>query len=217
MPALRHWIALPALTVSLMFGLSPLPGTAPGITLGITLGTVAHASEPMFQTTLDSAKLPKPKHTKAGLYLTAAEAAQVLATREDVLLIDVRTPEETVLVGYPAALDANIPIATFNPDHPLSPSGSYAMQPNKNFALQAKTYITQRNPAAVLVICRSGSRSARAVDILQASGVDLPLYSVVDGFEGDRNAQGLRVLNGWRNSGAPWTTKPRPDLLVRTP
>lgn len=196
-----------------------MPGLALVLALGMIAGpvTMARALDPISQTTLEISKLPKAKQTKAGLYLTAAEAAEVLAGREDVLLIDVRSPEETVLVGYPAPLDANIPLATFNPDHVLSRSGSYVMQPNPNFASQAAGFIAQHAPAAVLVICRSGSRSARAVDILMAAGVSLPLYSVVDGFEGDRNAAGERAVNGWKNSGAPWTTTLRRDLLVRTP
>jgi hypothetical protein len=37
------------------------------------------------------------------------------------------------------------------------------------------------------------------------------VYTVVDGFEGDPLTEGpgkgLRVVNGWRNAGLPWTTR----------
>jgi hypothetical protein len=52
------------------------------------------------------------------------------------------------------------------------------------------------------------------VDLMLKAGVDLPLYSVVDGFEGDKSKAGLRVVNGWKNAGGAWTYKPRQDLLV---
>ena len=33
------------------------------------------------------------------------------------------------------------------------------------------------------------------------------VYSVIDGFEGDMSPQGRRTVNGWKNSGLPWTYK----------
>ena len=29
-------------------------------------------------------------------------------------------------------------------------------------------------------------------------------FNVLHGFEGDKNAQGQRVVNGWRVDGLPW-------------
>jgi len=49
-----------------------------------------------------------------------------------------------------------------------------------------------------------------AVNILAKEGFT-KIYNIIDGFEGDAVKEtgspdyGKRTLNGWRNSGAPWT------------
>lgn len=55
-------------------------------------------------------------------------------------------------------------------------------------------------------MCRSGDRSARAVNLLKDAGFTT-VYSVIDGFEGDMAPQGRRTVNGWKNPGLPWTCK----------
>jgi rhodanese-related sulfurtransferase len=199
MTALARLFVLPALALTLGLGVpaAPLWADAAGIA-----------------TSLTAASVPEKKQTKSALYITAAEAAEVLSTRDDVLLLDVRTPEETVLVGYPTEADANIPVKMFDPAHKLNTKkGSYTMQGNPGFVPATKALIDTQNPAAVLVMCRSGSRSAEAVNMLIEAGVDVPLFSVIDGFEGDKNDKGERVVNGWKNAGAAWTDKAREGLL----
>jgi hypothetical protein len=66
-------------------------------------------------TSVDGATLKKKKQTKLGLYVTAKETFALLQNRQDVALIDVRTPEETMFVGYPQAAAANIPFKTIDP------------------------------------------------------------------------------------------------------
>ena len=60
---------------------------------------------------------------------------------------------------------------------------------------------------SLILICRSGDRSARAVNLLTELGYR-SVYTVVDGYEGDIAAEGpqagQRVVNGWRNAGLPW-------------
>lgn len=187
-----------------------------GLAISSTNTAIAQDSAAsLIESSVAADTLPKGKQTQAGLYLSAADAVEVLSAHEDVLLIDVRTPEETVLVGYATDTDANIPLAQFDPAHRFNAkSGSYAMIPNRDFAKTAAAFLNGRDPAAVLVICRSGGRSARAVDLMLKAGVDLPLYSVVDGFEGDRSKAGRRDVNGWKNAQGEWTYKPRADLLV---
>jgi rhodanese-related sulfurtransferase len=71
----------------------------------------------------------------------------------------------------------------------------------------------------IMVVCRSGGRSAIAVNLLAAAGFK-KAYNVMDGMEGDvvHDAdsvfQGQRVKNGWKNSGCPWTYKLTPDRMV---
>jgi len=57
----------------------------------------------------------------------------------------------------------------------------------------------------VFLICRSGSRSAGAVNALHEAGFTRA-YNVVDGFEGGRNkATGHRTVEGWRHEDLPWS------------
>jgi rhodanese-related sulfurtransferase len=65
-------------------------------------------------------------------------------------------------------------------------------------------------------MCRSGKRSAKGVNMLAAAGFT-NAYSVVDSFEGDKAKEGenkgKRTVNGWKNSGLPWTYSMDKDLM----
>ena len=55
----------------------------------------------------------------------------------------------------------------------------------------------------VLMLCRSGVRSIAAAQ--RATELGLQAYNVLEGFEGDPDAQGHRnQLAGWRQRGLPW-------------
>ena len=58
------------------------------------------------------------------------------------------------------------------------------------------------------------ARSAEAVDTLADAGFR-NVYSMIDGFEGDKGNGGRRTVNGWKNAGQPWTTRVREDYWVR--
>lgn len=193
MTCLTRIFAAPALAVGLALA-APMPGLA--------------ADTQPIETAVSAADLSDKKQTKAGLYITAAEAGEVLAARDDVLLLDVRSPEETMLIGYPTAADANVPFKLIDPAHDLNAKkGSYEMMGNPDFVPAVKAMLDEADAAAVVVMCRSGSRSAAAVNKLTEAGVDVPLYSMIDGFEGDKNDAGRRVVNGWKNADLDWTYK----------
>jgi len=71
----------------------------------------------------------------------------------------------------------------------------------------------------LLVMCRSGGRSAMAVNALAQAGFK-NVYNITDGFEGDSVKDpgsvfnGQRMVDGWRNSGLPWTYQPDPARMV---
>ncbi len=161
---------------------------------------------------VDASALAEPKRTRLGLYVTAKEAASVLKDLDNVVLIDVRAPEETMFVGIPKAPAVNIPFKTVDPNYTYDPEKSaYRLVRNEEFVSRVLAYL--KSPAAgqgtqtVLLMCRSGGRSAKAVDALATEGGLTTVYSVVDGFEGDKDDNGRRNVNGWKNSGEPWTTK----------
>ena len=156
-----------------------------------TLLTAALLTTNLFATGVDEGSLPQAKRTSLGLYITAADAYEKWkADPENVKLIDVRTPQEFRTVGYPE-MAARIP---------LSAAGQFVGQVRR----------VASPDDTVLVICRSGNRSAAAVEMLAQAGFD-NAYTVVDGFEGDRNSDpsspdyGRRTVNGWKNAELPWT------------
>ena len=74
--------------------------------------------------------------------------------------------------------------------------------PNPNFLEDVSSRFKPED--TLLIICRSGGRSARAVSVLQRAGFK-NAFNVKYGFEGDKDEKGLRTVNGWKISGLPYT------------
>ena len=56
----------------------------------------------------------------------------------------------------------------------------------------------------VLFLCRSGARSDGAARLATEAGYG-DCYNILEGFEGDKDANGRRnTTGGWRHSGLPW-------------
>jgi rhodanese-related sulfurtransferase len=161
--------------------------------------------------------LPKSKQTALGLYLTAKEAFSKWHVDADkVVVLDVRTPEEYIFVGH-APMAKNIPVRVLNPELTAKKKRP-VMEPNPDFVSQVKR--DYKVSDTILVMCRSGGRSAMAVNLLAEAGFK-NVYNITDGFEGDsvKDPQsyfnGKRVKNGWKNSGAPWTYELAPNLMYQ--
>jgi len=154
-----------------------------------------------------NAGLPKGKQTSLGLYLTAAQAYDKWKSNpEAVTILDVRTPEEFIYVGH-AEMAWNIPVIVHA--HQWEPSKpALKMVFNPDFIAQVKAHFKPDD--ALLVMCRSGGRSAKSVDLLAQAGFK-NVHNIVDGMEGDLVEDpeslfnGKRLKNGWKNSGLPWT------------
>lgn len=161
---------------------------------------------------VDAATVPSLKQTIAKNYLTAKEAAalkQSLGTKA--LMIDVRTPAEIEYVGIADSVDANIPYMMDDYGAWDDKKSRFMMSPNSGFLSRVSDIETQsglNKSDTVIVMCRSGDRSARAADLLSNAGYT-NVYSVVDGFEGDMakegDNKGRRAVNGWKNAGLPWS------------
>ena len=164
---------------------------------------------------LAQSPLPVQKQTVLGLYVTAKEAYQMwLADKNKVKILDVQTPEEYIFVGH-APMAYNIPFQLFNYKMAIRNKGSL-MKANPNFIAEVSQKF--KTSDTILVICRSGNRSAAAVNLMASAGFKTA-YSVTDGFEGDRvqdpsiSNYGKRFKNGWKNSDLPWSDKLNPELL----
>ena len=152
-------------------------------------------------------EIPIEKQTSLGLYATAKEAYEIWVNSPDtVKILDVRTLDEYINIGH-AAMAWNIPVFFQTSDWDAE-KGQFAIIPNPDFLDEAKRVF---QPNEILyVMCRSGGRSAVAVNLLASAGFN-KVYNIIDGFEGDMVKDpesaylGKRMKNGWKNSGVPWT------------
>ncbi len=121
--------------------------------------------------------------------LTPQEAFEALQQQEYVL-VDVRSKAELDLVGrIPNAMHIEW---AFYP----------GMVANPEFAAQLQAQIDKNQ--AIVFMCRTGGRSHNAAVV--ASGLGYKAYNMLEGFEGEANAEKQRTLiNGWKHTGLPWT------------
>jgi rhodanese-related sulfurtransferase len=165
---------------------------------------------------------PKPtdpkKQTAWDLYLTAQEAYEMkMLEGDDILLVDARDPIEIMFTGYTDLIDVNVPIMLVNPRKWNVAWGGFAMEPNPHFATGVLGALKVRGlTKSTPVVLMCGSGGAPAAKTLEGLGLEA-VYVVVDGFEGttDRdNPNGpWRTIDGWKNSGLPWSYKLNPKKV----
>jgi rhodanese-related sulfurtransferase len=164
-------------------------------------------------TSKSSHQVPENKRTTLGQYVTAEEAYAMWKNEpKKVHILDVRTPEEYVFVGH-AEMARNIPLLYVK--HEWNPeTRQFVVEPNPDFIAEAKRQFKPTD--TILVMCRSGDRSAMAVNALAKAGF-VNVYNIIDGMEGDivddpkNKHHGKRMKNGWKNCGAPWTYEVNPE------
>ena len=118
-----------------------------------------------------------------------AELAWQWLQSGEAVLVDVRTDAEREWVGkVPGA------IAVAWKQWP-------GMAANQNFDEQLRAAVPEGKK--VVLLCRSGVRSVAAAQ--RAAGLGIEAYNILEGFEGDVDANGQRGrLSGWRKRGLPW-------------
>lgn len=106
-------------------------------------------------------------------------------------LVDVRSFEEYKFVGHvPSSL--HVPWAT-----------GTALNRNPRFVKELEAKVKDKD-AIVLLLCRSGNRSALAAEAAHKAGFT-NVFNVTEGFEGDLNERLHRgAVNGWRRYDLPW-------------
>lgn len=123
--------------------------------------------------------------------VTPAEAYELMRAGENIRLVDVRTRAELEWVGrIPGAVEVEL----------LTYPGS---RPNPDFVRDLEQKVDKE--AKVMFICRSGGRSHNAAMLATQAGYT-EAFNVLEGFEGDKDAQSHRnKKGGWRFAGLPWT------------
>jgi rhodanese-related sulfurtransferase len=113
-----------------------------------------------------------------------------LLMQQGAKLVDVRTEPELQYVGS-------------IPDSETIEWNSYPQGTrNPNFLSELEKAVPKEQP--VMFICRSGARSHHAAVAATQAGWK-EAYNVLEGFEGDKDAEGHRnTVGGWRKAGLPW-------------
>lgn len=105
-------------------------------------------------------------------------------------LVDVRSSEERHFVGH-------VP----GSEHVAWATGT-SLTRNPRFTRELEAKVGKNGP--VLLLCRSGKRSALAAEAATKAGFT-QVYNVSEGFEGELDGRGQRGhLDGWRHQGLPW-------------
>lgn len=142
----------------------------------------------------DILKTAQQRGEKMGLpyagALTPKEAYELMQQNANAKLVDVRTRAEWDWVGrVPRAVEIEF----------MTYPGNV---PNDDFVAELEQSVPKDAP--VLFLCRSGGRSHNAAAYATEAGF-AQAYNVLEGFEGDRDANGQRnKIGGWRAAGLPW-------------
>jgi rhodanese-related sulfurtransferase len=133
-----------------------------------------------------------------------------------ILFLDIRTRAEAMYVGMAQPVDALVPYVEHSDMGDWDAKrDAYKLDANSDFGPEVARRAAQKGLGkndTIILICRSGDRSARAANLLADTGYT-HVYSVVDGFEGDMSKDGRRSVNGWKNAGLPWGYKLEKDKM----
>jgi len=139
-----------------------------------------------------------PDNQPAPIIIDAEAAWQMIQADTNMLLVDVRSDMEYLMIGHPVGA---LNVAWI--DHP-----SWTINPQ--FVADVRKLLLGRvskqvqNDVSLILICRSGNRSVEAAKVLLAEGIE-QVHVVKDGFEGPLDDQRHRnTVSGWRYAGLPW-------------
>jgi rhodanese-related sulfurtransferase len=131
--------------------------------------------------------------------ISCQQAHEIIETDPRALLVDVRSGMEFLFVGHPSGA-INIPWID-EPDWVVNPA--FATEIRK-LLLGGTIEHGEIHSAPVVLICRSGKRSAEAGELLVQEGFTT-VYNVDEGFEGELDGHHHRSsLGGWRYHNLPW-------------
>lgn len=121
----------------------------------------------------------------------APRQAWALVSSGAATLLDVRSAEERKFVGQ-------VP----DSQHVAWATGT-SLTRNPRFAREVEAKFKDKN-AVLLLLCRSGKRSAAAAEVLAKAGYT-NAFNVLEGFEGEIDQHQQRgKADGWRHHGLPW-------------
>ena len=127
--------------------------------------------------------------------VTPEEAWALLEDDQDIVLVDVRTKAERDWVGCVQIPEAQHHSVQWS----LYPGGT----PNPDFMEQLTKAVPNKD-TPILFLCRSGVRSQHGAKLASEHGYK-NCYNILQGFEGDKDANGHRkTIGGWCRADLPW-------------
>lgn len=139
--------------------------------------------------------------SKAELQQIAPKQAWEMVQHEpSVVFVDVRSSMEFLFIGHPTGA-VNIPWID-EPEWEINP---HFVRDIRKLILGGVICGDESHQCApVILICRSGKRSAEAGQLLIEKDFNR-VYNINTGFEGERDESHHRSsLGGWRYDGLPW-------------
>lgn len=164
-----------------------------------------------------------PVQAEEALAVTPQHTWQMVQEQSsDMLFIDVRDPVEIMFIGFTDAVDRNVPFQLVDRTRWNEKKGVFAMDINDGFVAQVDQALADKGldrDSLIITMCRSGSaRGKPSAEYLLERGFPNVKY-VENGFQGSTvkqgEKQGMRVKNGWQNSGLPWSPKANPEKIYR--
>lgn len=127
--------------------------------------------------------------------LAPTQAYALLQSDQSAVLVDVRTNAERDWVGRVLINETQHHAVQWS----LYPGGT----PNPDFIQQLQQAVPDKN-TPIVFLCRSGVRSKHGAKLATEQGYTA-CYDILQGFEGDKDAQGHRkTVGGWCASNLPW-------------
>ena len=144
-----------------------------------------------FEAVLNTARAQAQAQNLPYAGIVSAQDAWQLVQAHKALLVDVRTNEERIFVGHvPESL------------HVAWATGT-SMNRNPRFTRELEAKVRDKT-AVVLLLCRSGKRSALAAEAAAKAGFT-NVFNIAQGFEGDLDDHQQRGHSGgWRWHSLPW-------------
>jgi len=131
-------------------------------------------------------------------HISAKTAYEMIKNKPQSVFIDVRSSMEFLFVGH-AKGSISIPWID-EPDWKIDPHFATHIRQ----LMLGGAHCNEDGCVPIILICRSGKRSAEAGNHLIEEGFE-DVYNIDTGFEGNLNDEHQRsTLGGWRFEGFPW-------------
>ncbi len=132
-------------------------------------------------------------------HISPKQAYELIKKEPATAFIDVRSDMEFLFIGHPVGA-VNIPWID-EPDFVINP---HFERDVRRLILGGIIESSEHKSVHVVLICRSGNRSAEAGNLLIEHGFK-HVYNIEHGFEGERDDDHHRsTIAGWRYEGLPW-------------